>query len=211
MLFGIPVTDLAAGLPAGTELSQFASLPELLADLAPGAGGPDAVPAAAVDLELYGFPVAELALYLVGAFELSTIESRDGVLDLVAAATEGGSLDERLAILQMLERLGLFADGSVSLAELQGEIDLFGLTLGEMAAALDGVDLDGIDSLADLQAAVGNPGAEGPANEASLAIPPIGAPAFTAQVAMAFDAFDNDAATLGAALTEIGRQSRLAA
>ena len=199
VLFGVPVTELAAGLPEGTDLSQFASLPQLLASLAPAAGDAS-VPLDEVELLLFGFPVDEVALFLVGEFELSTIDSRAGVLDLIAASTDGGTVGERVAILQMLERLGLFADGSISLAELQGEIDLFGLTLGEMTVALEGVDLDDVTSLAELQAALGTPSVVELPSGTGPTLTSIGAPAFTDQIASAFTAFDRDASTLGAAL-----------
>ena len=203
-LFGIPVSELALGLPAGTELSGFANAAELLASLEPAAGQ-DPVPVEAVELELFGFPVGELALYLVGAFELSTLEGREDVLAVVAASTDGGTVTERFAVLQMLERLGLFADGSITLGDLRGEIDLFGRTLGEMVAALDGVDLDGIDSLSELQAALGIPGVvEVPAASPATGVA-MGAPAFTDQIALAFNAFDRDAAALGTALSRTVR------
>ena len=211
VLFGVPVTELAAGLPEGTDLSQFAGLPQLLASLAPAAGDAE-VPVEEVELLFYGFPINDLVLYLVDAFELSTIDSREGVLNLVAAATEGGTVGERVDILLMLDRLGLFADGSVSLAELQGEIGLFGLTLGEMAEALDGVVLDDITSLGELQTALGVPATVelfGPADAepTSLADLSAGAPAFTAQIASVFDAFDRDAAVLGSALAQVAPPS----
>ncbi len=207
VLFGIPVTELAAGLPEGTDLSQFAALPELLASLAPAAGDAE-VPVEEVDLLFYGFPINDLVLYLVDAFELSTIDSREGVLNLVAAATEGGTVGERVDILLMLERLGLFADGSIDLAELQGDIGLFGLTLGEMVEALDGVVLDDITSLGELQTALGLPATvelfdPAEATPTSVAALGTGAPAFTAQIASVFDAFDRDAAVLGSALAQV--------
>ena len=202
---------MAAGLPPGAELSGFDSASDLLASLNPAAGPNVGLPGV-VDLELHGFPLEELALFLVGDFELSTLESRNDVLSLVAASTDGATVAERLAVLEMLERLGLFADGSISLAELRGQIDLFGLSLGEMAAALDGIDLEAIDSLSDLQAVLGTPPAGQPPTEAGVTVPWTGAPAFTDQLAGAFTAFDRDAATLGAALAQIrGAGDRLAA
>ena len=211
VLFGVPIADVAAGLPPGAELSGFTGAADLLASLNPAAG-PDAALTDEIDLELHGFPVEELALFLVGDFELSTLESRDAVLNLVAASTDGATMAERLAVLEMLERLGLFADGSISLAELQGEIGLFGMSLGEMVEALEGVDLDGVTTLSELQAMLGTPSVVEVPTEAGLMVPSAGAPAFTDQLAGAFTAFDRDAAVLGAALAQIGdTRDRLAA
>ena len=126
------------------------------------------------------------------------------MLSLVAASTDGGTVAERLAVLEMLERLGLFADGSISLAELQGEIGLFGLSLGEMVEALEGVDLDEMTTLAELQAMLNTPSVVELPTEASLIVPPTGAPLFTDQLAGAFTAFDRYAAALGAVLAQIG-------
>ena len=203
VLFGIPVSELAGGLPAGTELAGFTGAADLLASLNPAAGQ-NPVPAGDVDLDLHGFPVGELAPYLVGSFELSTLNDRDDVLALVAASTDGGTVTERYAVMQLLERLGLFADGSVGLAELRGEIDLFGMSLGALADALDGTDLTTLSTLADLQAALGLPAVAAPAvPDAAAAAEPIGAPAFTAQIAGAFQGFDRNAAILGTALARI--------
>ena len=210
VFFGIPVTELAAGLAEGTDLSQFGGLPELLASLSPAAGDAE-VPVEDVELLLFGFPVGDLAQFLVGEFELSTLDSRDGLLNLVAASTDGGTVGDRLEVLRTLDRLGLFADGSIGLAELQGEIGLFGLTLGEMAEALEGVDLNDVDSLAELQAALGVPATAELIDPAASAEPismadtdiGTGAPAFTTQIASMFDAFDRDATALGSALAQV--------
>ncbi len=164
-----------------------------------------AAPVGQTDPLFFGFPLDEVVLYSADGAELAAIDSRDGVLNLVAETTDGGNTGDRVDVLMVMERLGLFADGTVRLSELRGEIGLFGMTLAEMVAALQGEPLGEIDSLGDLQSALDNGSVvetdAAPETSASILWP--GAPTFAAQIAGAFDSFDREAATLGAALARM--------
>ena len=173
----------------------------------PPPGEPDgqAAPISQADPLFFGFPLDEVVLYSAEGAELADIDSRQGVLTLVAETTDGGTAGDRAQVLMVMERLGLFADGMVQLSELRGEIGLFGMTLAEMVTALRGAELGTIENLDDLQSALGDPDIaetdDIPETSASRLAP--GAPAFTAQIAGAFDAFDREAAFFGAALARV--------
>ena len=158
----------------------------------------------------FDFPMAEVVLFASDSETLSSVESREGVLRLVAEATEGGSLEARESLLLTFERLGLFADGTVNLAELRGEIDLFGMTLSEVLIALEGVDLQSIDTVEELLQAL----ELAPPSQVSFDVDPvtpvssIGSPGLADQISAAFLAFDRDAAALGLALAHVGATDR---
>lgn len=186
----------------GGGLAGQLGVPEVQPADVPGSGGSgESAPTLFFD-----FPMREVVLFAPDSESLSSVESREGVLRLVAEATEGGSFEAREGLLLTFERLGLFADGSVSLAELQGEIDLFGMTLSEVLTALEGIDLQSIDTLDELLQAL----ELALPSQVSFDVDPvapvssIGSPGLADQISTAFLAFDRDAATLGLALAQVG-------